>query len=187
METLPDYLKEGLEIALVGLNPSAYSVRAGHYFANPRNRFWAAFNRSGLVEVELSPELDYTLPEYGIGLTDVVKRPTPQASGLKAEDYRRWAPALREKLERYQPGIICFHGLTAYRQYLKYADGVSQKPELGLQESSIGKSSVFVVPNPSPANARFSVDDLTGWYRRLKALRDELVNQSRSSFLRKQE
>ena len=46
-ETLPDYLKPGLDIVFVGLNPSDYSVRKGHYFANPRNRFWAAFNRSG--------------------------------------------------------------------------------------------------------------------------------------------
>ena len=42
MDTLPDYLKEGLDIVFVGLNPSIYSVTEGHYFANPRNRFWAA-------------------------------------------------------------------------------------------------------------------------------------------------
>ena len=40
--TLPDYLRPGLDIVLVGLNPSAYSARVGHYFANPRNRFWPA-------------------------------------------------------------------------------------------------------------------------------------------------
>tara|TARA_B100000315_G_scaffold239895_1_gene259166 strand:- start:351 stop:536 length:186 start_codon:yes stop_codon:yes gene_type:complete len=37
--TLPDYLEEGLDIVFVGLNPSERSVSAGHYFANPRNRF----------------------------------------------------------------------------------------------------------------------------------------------------
>ena len=37
--TLPDHLREGLEILFVGLNPSEYSAEVGHYFANPRNRF----------------------------------------------------------------------------------------------------------------------------------------------------
>ena len=49
MKTLPDYLKNNLDIVLVGLNPSQVSVERGHYFANPRNRFWRAFNQSGLV------------------------------------------------------------------------------------------------------------------------------------------
>ena len=174
METLPDYLKSDLDIVFVGLNPSAYSVKEGHYFANPRNRFWTAFNRSGLVDVELSPALDYALLGHGIGFTDVVKRPTTQASGLRLDDYREWAPLLKEKLEQYQPLIACFQGLIAYRHYLRYADGLNAKPNLGQQERTINRSRVFVAPNPSPANARYSVDDLVGWYRELKALRDEL-------------
>ncbi|SVE60177.1 uncharacterized protein METZ01_LOCUS513031, partial [marine metagenome] len=32
--TLPDYLREGLEILFIGLNPSKYSAEIGHYFAN---------------------------------------------------------------------------------------------------------------------------------------------------------
>ena len=35
MNTLPDYLKNNLDIVLVGLNPSQVSVERGHYFANP--------------------------------------------------------------------------------------------------------------------------------------------------------
>ncbi len=174
METLPDYLGEGLDIILVGLNPSAYSVKEGHYFANPRNRFWTAFNRGGLVPKELSPQLDHTLPDHGIGFTDVVKRPTSQASGLKAEDYRRWAPVLKEKLERFRPRIVCFHGLMAYSHYLRHGEGIREKPSLGLQTLRIGGALVFVVPNPSPANAQYSLDTLVGWYRELKALRDGL-------------
>ena len=34
--TLPDYLEPGLDIVLVGINPGAYSVRAGHYYAQAR-------------------------------------------------------------------------------------------------------------------------------------------------------
>lgn len=172
---LPDYLEKDLDIVFVGLNPSLYSARVGHYFANPRNRFWTALNRSGLVGRELSPEQDASLLGYRIGFTDVVKRPTPQASGLSASDYRQWTPVLKAKLLEYQPRIICFHGLTGYKAYLRYAEGLEEKPLLGLQERSIGKSRVFVVPNPSPANARFSVNDLINWYEQLKELREELT------------
>ena len=175
VETLTDYLEPGLDIVFVGLNPSSYSVRAGHYFANPRNRFWAALNRSGLVAAELTPEQDGLLPRYGIGFTDVVKRPTPQAKGLTAADYRQGAPVLRDKLRHYQPRIACFHGLTGYKAYLRYGEGAAERAELGLQERTIGRSRVFVIPNPSPANARYSLEDLAEWYRRLAALRRELT------------
>ena len=174
-ETLPDYLEPGLDMVFVGLNPSTYSVRAGHYFANPRNRFWAALNLSGLVGVELTPEQDGQLLRYGIGLTDVVKRPTPQAKGLTAADYRQGAPVLRDKLRHYQPRIACFHGLTGYKAYLRYGESVVEKAELGLQERTIGGSRIFVIPNPSPANARYSLADLAAWYRRLATLRQELT------------
>lgn len=45
---------------------------------------------------------------------------------------------------------------------------------LGPQLDMIWATRVFVVPNPSPANAVYSLDALAEWYRRLKAFRDEL-------------
>ena len=122
------------------------------------------------------PEDDASLLDHGIGFTDVVKRPTPQASGLTAEDYRRDAPVLREKILRYAPRIACFHGLTAYRAYLRHAEGVTNPGniELGRQDLAIGASYVFVLPNPSPANARYSLDDLAAWYVELNRWRVEL-------------
>ncbi len=175
MDTLPDYLKEDLDIVLVGLNPSLRSVEVGHYFATPRNRFWRAINRSGLLAEPLDTNTDYRILEHGIGMTDIVKRPTRGASDLRAADYREWAPVLREQLERYEPLIVCFHGAVAYRNYLKYAEGNTiASIELGLQPLSIGRSRVFLVPNPSPANAAYSLDALVGWYKALRDLHQRL-------------
>ena len=46
--TLPDLLRDGLEIVFVGINPSVFSAAQGHYFARKINRFWPAFSRSRL-------------------------------------------------------------------------------------------------------------------------------------------
>ena len=178
METLPDYLRPDLDIVLIGLNPSSRSVEAGHYFANPRNRFWKAVSAANIVGRPVGPEDDASLMAHGIGFTDVVKRPTRQASGLTAADYRRDAPMLREKLLRHAPRIACFHGLTAYRAYLRHGEGIktAENLELGRQDLEIGASRVFVLPNPSPANARYSLDELASWYRELNRWRTELTS-----------
>ena len=175
MNTLPDYLKPDLDIVLVGLNPSLYSAEVGRYFATPRNRFWRAINRSGILDRPLHAANDHEMLQHGIGLTDIVKRPTRGASDLRAADYREWAPVLKAKLERFRPLIVCFHGVVAYRNYLRHAEGISQPAiALGLQPRAIGSSQVFVVPNPSPANAAYSLDDLVSWYNSLRELRDQL-------------
>ena len=176
MDTLPDYLRPGLEIAFVGINPGAYSAKIGHYFGRPTNRFWPAINRSGLVDAgrELGPADDVRMSDHGIGFTDVVKRASNSASDLRAGDYRRWAPVLKEKLLRYQPLIVCFNGLTAFKNYLRYTEGEKGAPDLGPQERRIGDSHVFVVPSPSPANAVYSLETLAHWYRRLAQFRDQV-------------
>ena len=175
MNTLPDYLQPGLDIVLVGLNPSLASAQAGRYFASPRNRFWRALECAGVFAAPPDATRDRLLFAQGIGLTDVVKRPTRGASDLRAADYRRWAPVLRAKLRRYRPLIVCFHGAVAYRAYLRYAENAPPSSlTLGLQPRLIAQSRVYLIPNPSPANAAYSLADLARWYRRLWALRAAL-------------
>ncbi|MBM3939912.1 MAG: mismatch-specific DNA-glycosylase [SAR202 cluster bacterium] len=174
MQTLPDYLHLGLDIVFVGINPGLFSAKVGHYFAMPRNRFWTALNRSGLVSIgrDLGPDDDALMPSLGIGFTDVVKRPSAMASNLAVADYRSWAPVCREKLLRYASRVICFNGLVGYNNFRLFTDGVREKAVLGVQPGRIGDSRVFVAPSPSPANAAYSLDDLAEWYRRLAEFRD---------------
>jgi TDG/mug DNA glycosylase family protein len=116
----------------------------------------------------LRPEQDAELPCFGIGFTDVVKRPSANAANLRARDFAQWVPRLLEKLQRYQPRVACFHGLTAYRPFLKFAlrsaDPVTM---LGRQRETVGATRLYVVPNPSPANAHFTLTGQTAWYDRL--------------------
>lgn len=170
MKTLPDYLDHELRIISIGLNPSPISVKAGYYFANPRNRFWAALNGSRLVDEELRPgqaAMQELFMSYKIGFTDLVKKPARMGNELRAADYRAGAPVLKDKLLGYQPGIAWFHGKVTYRNYLKYAEGMDTEIPWGEQKHSIGKIHVFVTPNPSPANARYSIADLVRFYNEL--------------------
>ena len=174
-KTLPDYLREGLDIVFVGINPGASSVVAGHYFSGRFNRFWPALNLSGIAGAQpLGPPDDVRMNDLGFGLTDVVKRPSRVASELRAADYRRWAPLARERLIAARPLVICFNGITGYKHFLRYAEGLDVAPALGEQERPLGDSVVFVAPSPSPANASYSLEDIAEWYRRLGAVRDRL-------------
>ena len=175
MQTLADYLDNNLRIISVGLNPSLPSVRDGFYFSGKRNRFWPALNQSRLLKTALAPSADamqIMLERDRIGFTDTVKRPTAGAGDLRARDFKHWAPVLQEKLIKYRPDIIWFHGKVAYKNYLKHSGEtvVTDNVPWGLQDLLIGQSKVFVAPNPSPANAVFSLEDLIGWFNQLANL-----------------
>ncbi len=174
--TLPDYLRPGLELVFVGINPGLYSVQQGHYFARSTSRFWPAFSASKLSEHvrqalgadTLCAEHDAELLHFGIGFTDVVKRPSANAADLRASDLEKWVPRLLKRLQRYPPRVACFHGLTAYRPFLHIAlRCADRRPMLGQQPEVVGATRLYVVPNPSPANAYFTLTDQTAWYDRL--------------------
>ena len=170
MITLPDYIDYHLKVLSVGLNPSIPSVVQGYYFANPRNRFWRAFNQSNILEHSITPDSnvhDLLLNQFGIGFTDVVKRPSKMANQLKSEDYRQDAPLLREKIEVYTPELVWFHGKLAINNFMNYAYGVKNNWQWGLNKVPQIKSKVFVSPNPSPANAAYSLQSLIEYYNKL--------------------
>jgi TDG/mug DNA glycosylase family protein len=173
--TLPDLLNEGLDVVFVGINPSIFSVERGHYFARKTNRFWPALSRSVLslrarsaLGVEkLGPEHDRALLDYGIGFTDVVKRATPKASDVATAEFVAGVQSLLAKLQHYRPRIACFHGVTGYRHVHSMLTGSARLPSLGLQDQRMGATQVYLVPNPSGANAHFTPDEQTSWYDRL--------------------
>ncbi|MBX3170433.1 MAG: mismatch-specific DNA-glycosylase [Candidatus Eremiobacteraeota bacterium] len=174
-ETLPDRLGSRLELILVGINPSLYAVARGHYFARPQNRFWPAFSASRLGQpicralgVErLRPEHDLILPEFGIGLTDVVKIPSVSASSVTPEMYREGVPQLCATLRKCRPRVVAFHGMTGFRPFLRYGLGSPARPDWGLQPQTLEGIPLYVLPNPSGANAHFKPSELVAGYDRL--------------------
>jgi double-stranded uracil-DNA glycosylase len=176
-ETLPDLLKKGLDVVFVGINPSIFSVERGHYFARRTNRFWPALSRSVLSlaarqvlgVAALGPEHDRALLGYGIGFTDLVKRATPKASDVTAAEFAAGVEVLLAKLEHDRPRIACFHGVTGYRHVHRMLTGSAGLPSLGLQDRCMGTIRIYLVPNPSGANAHVTPAEQTAWYDQLFA------------------
>ncbi len=169
LRNLPDYLRNNLDIVLVGINPGYYSAQIGRYFARKQNRFWTALSASGLVPEPVAPGDEERLLDWGIGLTDVVKRPTRGIHELQAEEFRHGARQLHEKIVRYRPRIVCFNGLTGYR-----ACCGTKQIRIGRQTESFGGARVFTLPSTSPRNAHYSLADIIAMMQELGRLRDEL-------------
>jgi len=175
LDTLPDLLADDLDVVFIGINPSIYSAARGHYFARPSNRFWPCFSRSalsrrareGLGVAQLKPEHDRALLRYGFGFTDLVKRPTVQASELTADEFASGIASVTAMIQRRRPRIACFHGITGYRRVHQAIAASESPPALGLQTARIAGTHLFVVPSPSGANAHVGRAEQIRWYDRL--------------------
>jgi TDG/mug DNA glycosylase family protein len=160
---LRDVVVPGLDVLFCGINPSLMSAARGHHFARPGNRFWPALHLAGLTPRRLSPEEDGELPRYGLGVTNVVDRPTRAAAELTTDELRAGAAALGELVARHRPRVLAVLGITAWRVAFDRPRAV-----LGVQPERIGGATTWVVPNPSGLNAHHQLPDLAAFYARLR-------------------
>ncbi len=151
--TLADTVGEGMRLLVCGLNPSVYSADAGFGFARQGNRFWPAASASGLVSEIRDPRRALRVDR--VGMTDMVKRATPNASALSTEEYRLGAARLERLVAWLEPAAVCFVGLAGWRA------AVDRKAVAGVQELRFGGRPAYVMPSTSGANANSSLADLT--------------------------
>src|SRR5437764_14523693 len=109
MRTLLDHLRKGMKLVIVGCNPSESSVRVGHYYAGRGNEFWPILYESGVVPEPFDYHDDKGGIEFGVALTDLVKRATSGIEELKREDYAQGGIVLSQKLEDYAPRVVAVH------------------------------------------------------------------------------
>lgn len=163
VKPLPDVIAPGLDVLFCGINPSLVSAERGHHFARPGNRFWPALHRAGLTPRQFRPDEDGELPRYGLGITNLVERPTRAAAELTREELRAGALALAQLVERYRPRVLAVLGITAWRHGFDRPGAV-----LGVQPERIGGADTWVVPNPSGLNAHYQLPQLAEHYARLR-------------------
>ena len=160
---LPDVIAPGLDVLFCGINPSLMSAERGHHFARPGNRFWPAIHLAGLTPRLFTPDEDRELLTHGLGITNVVARPTRAAAELTPEELREGAVALAELVVEFRPRVLAVLGVTAWRTGFGRPKAV-----VGLQPERVGGADTWVVPNPSGLNAHFQVPDLARIYRQLR-------------------
>ena len=160
---LPDVLDDGLRVLFCGINPGLWSAATGHHFARPGNRFWPALHASGFTPRQLSPAEQALLPSLGLGLTNVVPRASARADEIGAEELRDGGRVLREKVARHRPAWLAVLGVTAYRS--AFGD---RQAQVGPQETTLGTTRVWVLPNPSGLNAHWTPVALAGELARLR-------------------
>ena len=162
-KTVRDVITPGLRILFCGINPGLYTAAVGHHFARPGNRFWPALFAAGFTDHLLSPFDEHELLTLGFGVTNVVMRATATADQLSRAELTAGGKRLAAKIKRYQPEFLAVLGVGAYRAAFGNAKAI-----IGEQETTIGKTRVWVLPNPSGLNAHYQPKDLARLFRELK-------------------
>ena len=112
-------------------------------------------------------EDDGRLPEWGYGITNLVARPTPGIDTLKPAEYQAGVRTLEKKVQRAQPRIVAFLGVTLFRAIFNRP--ASARVSVGLQRERFAGARVFVLPNPSGRNANFTYRQMLASFRKLRA------------------
>lgn len=172
---LTDIIEPGVRVLFVGINPGVRSAQTGHHFAGPSNRFWKLLWESRLVPEPLAYTDDRRLPEFGLGITNLVARPSPGIDTLKRAEYVAGWEALERKIDRFRPRVVALVGVTLWRAILPLLPmedaerkrlGKMECP--GPQRTEIHGAQVFVLPNPSGRNANYSYAEMLAAFRGLR-------------------
>jgi double-stranded uracil-DNA glycosylase len=147
MPVLPDILVPALRIVFCGTAVGAASARQGAYYAGPGNQFWPTLFEVGLTPRLLEPDEYKSLPQYGLGLTDLAKAVAGADSILADEHFDRGG--LRAKIARFRPRVLAFTSKRAAEEFL------GEPVSYGALRRRIDATKLFVLPSPSGAARRY--------------------------------
>jgi len=170
---LPDHIKPGVQILFVGINPGLRSAATGHHFAGCSNRFWKLLFDSKLVSEPLTYQDDWRLPDWGLGLTNIIQRPSAGSGVLQPREYTAGLNRLMGTVQHYRPHTVALLGITIYRAL--FPEPQTGRISLGLQERTLADRPVFVLPNPSGRNASYSYRMMLTAFRALRHFTGQLL------------
>lgn len=163
---------EPLRMLIVGINPGLWTAAVNAPFARPGNRFWPSLHAAGLTSrlVDASRGLELQdaedLLDRGIGITNLVGRPTARADELRREELITGGERLMQRLTGEIPArTVAIAGITAYRA--AFGD---RRAQLGPQDASRidgwpAETALWVVPQPSGLNAHENIASLAEKWR----------------------
>jgi hypothetical protein len=93
--------------------------------------------------------------EFGLGLTDLVKRPTNSAADVRGDEFATGRQVLADKIIRVQPLIVCFNGL-------RLSAVLSGTHATGRQTRCLHGALVYVLPSTERAERRLFTSRRSG-------------------------
>ena len=161
---IPDLAGPGLAVLFCGINPGWRSAERGQHFGGPGNRFWKVLQGAGFTERVLDPAEQAVLPALGLGITNLVARPSRSAAELTRDELRAGAAALEATVSRLRPRWVAVVGMDAYRKAF-----ARPRAGMGPQPETLGPAGLWVLPNPSGLQARYSLAEMIDAYAALAA------------------
>lgn len=179
-QDVPDHLRPGLKLVIVGINPGVRSGATGHHYAYAGNHFWPLLYDSGLLPERLTFAEDHRALEYGIGLTNLCARTTKEASELTREELAQGSQELRTKLLQCSPKIVCFNGIGIYEAFRSVlsddaagaSPGAARRTKIkpGLQQETLSGSLLYVTPSSSGRTAAYPRQVKLEYFKHVRAL-----------------
>ncbi|BCR82744.1 mismatch-specific DNA-glycosylase [Aspergillus chevalieri] len=127
---LRDTIPRNLTLLLVGVNPGILTGTTGHAYAHPSNLFWKLLHWSRITDIRHPPSDTYRLPElYNIGNTNIVERPTRDASMLSRAEMDAGVPVLEAKVADKKPEVVCLVGKSIWEAVWRVKHGRGIKKE----------------------------------------------------------
>ncbi|BCW37475.1 mismatch-specific DNA-glycosylase [Arthrobacter sp. StoSoilA2] len=164
--TLPDLVSDQTRLLFVGINPGLRAAAVQAHFGGGSNRFYPALFRAGIVDRRIDASAGFRpgdlnhLLERGVGITSIVAEASARADELTPEQLLAGAKALSARVELMAPAMVAVLGIGAYRTAF-----ARPRATWGRQPDSLGRSPVWVLPNPSGLNRHASLADLAAAYR----------------------
>lgn len=109
------YISNSLRCWFVGYNPGMMSYREHCYYAHPTNRFWQLLHEAGFSNQLLTPPEYRRVRELGLGLIDLVMRPTVSGSELRKHEILAGRDFIAAAAMRLHPKWIAANGLQIAR------------------------------------------------------------------------
>ncbi|KAL5333950.1 uracil-DNA glycosylase-like protein [Aspergillus crustosus] len=121
---LRDTIPPNLTLLLIGVNPGIMTGTTGYAYAHPSNLFWKLLHSSGITTIRHPPSDTYRLPElYNVGNTNIVERPTRDASMLSKAEMDAGVPILESKIAEKRPEAVCLVGKSIWESVWRARKG----------------------------------------------------------------
>ncbi|KAG5926861.1 hypothetical protein E4U42_002851 [Claviceps africana] len=189
---LPDALGPNLLVLFIGLNPGISTALTGHAYAHPSNLFWKLLHSSGVTPRRCHAHEDRHMPGlYGLGLTNIVARPSRNGSELSRAEMDEGVALLEDKARRWRPESVCVVGKSIWESIWRVRHGGKpvganfrygwqhERENMGLVQGEWPGARVFVASSTSglaatlsPAEKERIWAELGSWVKRRRAERE---------------